>query len=58
MNSSKASSSWLPLVNMFKNREIEFGFSLHNIKTVFDHFTYILGGREIFPHRSIDVANN
>ena len=26
----------LPLVNPFKNREIEFGFSLQNIKTVFE----------------------
>jgi len=29
---------WLPLVNAFKNREIEFGFSLTNIQTVFDAF--------------------
>ena len=28
----------LPLVNAFKNREIEFGFSLQNIQTVFDTF--------------------
>lgn len=27
---------WLPLVNAFKNREIEFGFSLQNIQTVFE----------------------
>ncbi len=28
----------LPLVNAFKNREIEFGFSLQNIQTVFETF--------------------
>lgn len=28
----------LPLVDMFKNREIEFGFSLQNIQTVFETF--------------------
>jgi DNA invertase Pin-like site-specific DNA recombinase len=31
-------SSVLPLVNAFKNREIEFGFSLQNIQTVFETF--------------------
>lgn len=30
--------AWLPLVNAFRNREIEFGFSLQNIQTVFDTF--------------------
>lgn len=29
---------WLPLLNMFRNRELEFGFSLQNIKTVFEAF--------------------
>lgn len=29
---------WLPLVDMFKNQEIEFGFSLANIQTVFQTF--------------------
>lgn len=28
----------LPLVDMFSNREIEFGFSLQNIQTVFETF--------------------
>lgn len=28
----------LPLVNAFRNREIEFGFSLQNIQTVFETF--------------------
>ena len=28
----------LPLVDAFKNREIEFGFSLQNIQTVFETF--------------------
>lgn len=32
------SERWLPLVNAFKNREIEFGFSLQNIQTVFETF--------------------
>lgn len=31
-------SNWLPLVDAFKNREIEFGFSLQNIQTVFETF--------------------
>lgn len=31
-------STLLPLVDMFRNREIEFGFSLHNIQTVFEAF--------------------
>lgn len=30
--------NWLPLVDMFKNQEIEFGFSLTNIQTVFQTF--------------------
>lgn len=30
--------SVLPLVNIFKNRQIEFGFSFQNIKTVFETF--------------------
>ena len=29
-------STWLPLVDVFRNREIEFGFSLQNIQTVFE----------------------
>lgn len=29
---------WLPLVDMFRNREIEFEFSLRNIQTVFETF--------------------
>lgn len=33
-----ANPLWLPLVNAFKNREIEFGFSLQNIKTLFETF--------------------
>lgn len=32
------STTVLPLVNAFKNREIEFGFSLQNIQTVFETF--------------------
>lgn len=28
----------LPLIDIFKKRKVEFGFSLQNIKTVFDTF--------------------
>jgi len=28
--------AWLPLVDAFRNREIEFGFSLQNVRTVFE----------------------
>ncbi len=31
-------NNWLPLINAFRNREIEFGFSLNHIQTVFDAF--------------------
>jgi len=29
---------WLPLINAFMNREIEFGFTFQNIQTVFEGF--------------------
>lgn len=29
---------WLPLIDAFRNKEIEFGFSLQNIQTVFETF--------------------
>ena len=41
---------WLPLVNAFKNREIEFEFSLRNIQTVFE--TFDLSSPFDFPHNS------
>lgn len=37
-NIYKNKSELLPLVDMFRNREIEFGFSLQNIKMVFETF--------------------
>lgn len=30
--------AWLPLINAFMNREIEFGFTFQNIQTVFESF--------------------
>ena len=30
------SERWLPLVDLFRNKEIDFGFSLQNIQTVFE----------------------
>lgn len=37
----------LPLVNVFRNREIEFGFSLGDIKTVFKGFQL----RSVYEHK-------
>ena len=33
--------TWLPLVDVFSNREIEFGFTLQNIKTLADAFQFV-----------------
>jgi len=38
MNLNEGMISKAPLVDIFRNREIEFGFSIKNIQTVFDSF--------------------